>query len=99
MRLKGRGGIARSRYVTASGRRIVILRTFVKKNAEDAAPRNRAGAAARQGGGMRGKTIPVEESFREWRKDPEYVKAYEVLEDEFALATAMIEARAHAGLT
>lgn len=31
LRLKGRDGIARSLYVTASGRRIVILRTFVKK--------------------------------------------------------------------
>src|SRR3954469_25365926 len=31
MRLRGRGGIARSLYVRASGRRVVILRTFVKK--------------------------------------------------------------------
>lgn len=31
MRLIGRGGIARAIYVTASGRRIVVLRTFVKK--------------------------------------------------------------------
>jgi phage-related protein len=31
MRLKGRDRIARSLYVTASGRRVVILRTFVKK--------------------------------------------------------------------
>ena len=31
MRMKGRDGIARSLYVTASGRRVVVLRTFVKK--------------------------------------------------------------------
>jgi phage-related protein len=31
MRLKGRDGIARSIYVTASGRRVVVLRSFVKK--------------------------------------------------------------------
>ena len=31
LRLKGRDGIARSIYVTASGQRIVVLRTFVKK--------------------------------------------------------------------
>jgi len=31
MRLKGPDGIARSVYVTASGRRVVVLRTFVKK--------------------------------------------------------------------
>jgi phage-related protein len=31
MRLTGRSGIARTIYLTASGRRIVVLRTFVKK--------------------------------------------------------------------
>ncbi len=31
MRLSGRDGIARSIYMTASRRRVVILRTFVKK--------------------------------------------------------------------
>jgi len=31
MRLKGRDGIARSIYVAASGQRVVVLRTFVKK--------------------------------------------------------------------
>jgi ribosome-binding protein aMBF1 (putative translation factor) len=48
---------------------------------------------------MSRKMIPVEESFARWRKDPEYVKAYSALEDEFRLARAMVEARAHAGLT
>ncbi len=45
------------------------------------------------------KTIPAERLFREWRKDPEYVKAYDALEEEFALAAALIEARANADLT
>jgi phage-related protein len=31
IRLKGRDGIARSLYVTATGKRLVIVRTFVKK--------------------------------------------------------------------
>jgi len=31
MRMKGRDGIARSLYVTASGRRAIVLRSFVKK--------------------------------------------------------------------
>lgn len=31
MRLSGKDGIARSLYVTAVGRRVVVLRTFVKK--------------------------------------------------------------------
>jgi ribosome-binding protein aMBF1 (putative translation factor) len=48
---------------------------------------------------MTRKMIPVEESFAAWRKHPEYQQAYDALEDEFTLAAAMIEARAHAGLT
>ena len=31
MRLKGRDGIARAIYVTAAGRRVVVVRVFVKK--------------------------------------------------------------------
>jgi phage-related protein len=31
MRLKGRSGISRALYVTAAGRRMVIVRVFVKK--------------------------------------------------------------------
>ena len=34
MRLRGRDGIARSIYVAASGQRVVVLRTFVKKTQE-----------------------------------------------------------------
>lgn len=45
------------------------------------------------------KTIPVEEAFAEWRKDPKYAEAYDALEEEFSLAAALIEARARAGLT
>ena len=37
MRLKGRSGISRVLYVTAAGRRVVIVRAFVKKT--DKAPR------------------------------------------------------------
>jgi len=48
---------------------------------------------------MSRKMIPVEASFAAWRTDPEYVKSYNALEDEFSLAAAIIEARALAGLT
>jgi DNA-binding XRE family transcriptional regulator len=48
---------------------------------------------------MSRKFIPVEEALREWRKDPEYVAAYESLENEFALASALIKARADAAMT
>ena len=47
----------------------------------------------------RKKFIPAKVLFDEWRKDPEYVAAYDALEEEFALANALIGARAHAGLT
>ena len=48
---------------------------------------------------MMRKFIPVEESFSEWRKDPEFVKEYEALEEEFALAKALIDARSRSNLT
>lgn len=31
MRMRGRAGVARALYVTASGRRVVVVRVFVKK--------------------------------------------------------------------
>jgi len=34
VRLKGRSGISRALYVTAVGRRVVIVRVFVKKTAK-----------------------------------------------------------------
>jgi DNA-binding XRE family transcriptional regulator len=48
---------------------------------------------------MSRKLIPVEEAFRQCREDPEYLAAYETLEDEFALATALIKARGEAAMT
>jgi ribosome-binding protein aMBF1 (putative translation factor) len=48
---------------------------------------------------MKSKFIPVETSFAEWKKDPKYVAAYESLEEEFALASALIKARGDAQMT
>ena len=45
------------------------------------------------------KTIPLSKLSDEWFKDPEFVREYEALEEEFALARALIGARAQAGLT
>jgi ribosome-binding protein aMBF1 (putative translation factor) len=45
------------------------------------------------------KAISASAVFKEWRKDPVYVAAYDALEDEFALADALIRARAKADLT
>ena len=43
--------------------------------------------------------IPVEEAAKEWFKDPEFIAAYDALEEEFALAEALISARARADMT
>ena len=48
---------------------------------------------------MTRKFIPVEEAFREWEKNPEFRAAYDALEDEFALAGALIKARGDADMT
>lgn len=45
------------------------------------------------------KTIPVGKAFARWRKDPQFVAAYQALEEEFALAGALIKARSDAGMT
>jgi transcriptional regulator with XRE-family HTH domain len=36
---------------------------------------------------------------KKWMKEPKYRKAYDALEDEFALASAVMEVRNRAGLT
>jgi len=48
---------------------------------------------------MKRKFIPAEESFTQWKKDPKYVIEYDGLEEEFALASALIEARGNADMT
>lgn len=48
---------------------------------------------------MNRKMIPADELFAEWRKDPAYVSEYARLEEEFALAAALIDARGQAQLT
>ena len=46
---------------------------------------------------MNPKFIPVEESFKQWKKDPKYVAEYDALESEFALASAAIVAEVSDG--
>ena len=45
------------------------------------------------------KFIPVEEAAKEWMKDPEFRAEYDALEEEFALASALIRARGEADMT
>ncbi len=44
-------------------------------------------------------TIPFEKIAAKWRNDPAFMREYDALEEEFALASALIAARAQAGLT
>ncbi len=48
---------------------------------------------------MTRKYIPVEEAAKEWMQNPEFFAAYDALEDEFALASALIRARGDADMT
>jgi transcriptional regulator with XRE-family HTH domain len=41
----------------------------------------------------------VTDLHKKWLKEPKYQKAYAALEEEFALAEAVIDARSRAGLT
>ena len=48
---------------------------------------------------MKRKLIPVGDVAKHWLKSPSFRKAYDALEEEFAVAEAFIAARARAGLT
>jgi transcriptional regulator with XRE-family HTH domain len=41
----------------------------------------------------------IADLHKKWMKDPKYRAEYDALEEEFALASALIEARSRAGLT
>lgn len=45
------------------------------------------------------KTIPAKDLISDWSQDPAFVNEYTALEEEFALAAAVIAARTYAGLT
>lgn len=48
---------------------------------------------------MSRKTIPAKASIDRWREDPDFRAAYDALDDEFAIAGQIIQARSRAGLT
>lgn len=45
------------------------------------------------------KTISAHDLFGVWRRDPEYTEEYNALAEKFAIASAVMAARCHAGLT
>jgi len=48
---------------------------------------------------MKYKPVLVADAAKNWFKNPEFVDAYNALEEEFTLASALIEARGRANLT
>lgn len=43
--------------------------------------------------------IPAASMIRKWKKDPDFRREYDALEEEFRLAAELIKARARAGLS
>ena len=96
MRMKGKDGIARAIYISAQRERVVVLHAFVKKSQKTP---QRALEIARQRAGDAVMTIPLKKVAKRWMKEPGFKEGYDALEDEFALASQLIEARSRAGLT
>jgi phage-related protein/DNA-binding XRE family transcriptional regulator len=95
IRLRGRDQIARALYVTATGRRVVIVRAFVKKT--EKTPRREIELALTREKGA--EVSRLRDLHEKWLEEPEYREAFERLGPEFELARALIEARMAAGLT
>ena len=98
MRLTGRDGIARAIYVTALGRRIVVVRAFRQEDSEDASVRRLKSSSCAErrrfndhsiGSRQRSNCFPIRQ-----------VKAeYDALAPEFEISAELIRARVRAGLT
>jgi len=96
LRLTGRDGIARALYVTAMGRRVVVVRAFVKIETEDAARRDRNCVAASKGDHM---TIPFEKLKARLLADPKVKAEYDALAPEFEISAELVTARLRAGIS
>jgi ribosome-binding protein aMBF1 (putative translation factor) len=70
-----------------------------KEDANNAPQRDHHCTETGKGDSRKRKFISAEESFKRWKKDPKYVAAYNALEEEFALASALIKARSEAEMT
>lgn len=69
------------------------------KDPENSAQGNQTGPEKGEGGDMTTKGIPVSEAAKDWMKDPEFRAAYDALEEEFTVVSALIDARTKTGLT
>jgi ribosome-binding protein aMBF1 (putative translation factor) len=98
MRRKGKGGIAR-RLRDSCRKENHHRPCLCKEDANNTPPRNHDRPETDEGDSMKRKFISAEESFKRWKKDPKYFAAYNALEKEFALASALIKARSEAEMT
>jgi phage-related protein/DNA-binding XRE family transcriptional regulator len=90
LRLTGRDGIARALYVTAIGRRLVVVRAFVKKTQRT--PRSEIELALRR-------AIPFEKLKVRLLANPKVKREYDALAPEFEIAAELLRARLRAGLS
>jgi phage-related protein/DNA-binding XRE family transcriptional regulator len=95
LRLTGRDGIARALYVTAIGRRVIVVRAFVKKT-QKTLRRGRTCAAASKGHHM---TIPFEKLKARLLANPKVKAEYDALAPEFEISAELVKARLRAGLS
>jgi ribosome-binding protein aMBF1 (putative translation factor) len=95
LRLTGRDGIARALYVTAVGRRVVVVRAFVKKKQKT--PRSEIELALQREGGH--VTIPFEKLKARLLANPKVKAEYDALAPEFEIAAELLRARLRAGLS
>jgi phage-related protein/DNA-binding XRE family transcriptional regulator len=91
MRMKGRDGIARALYIAVSGKRVVVLRAFIKKT-----QKTRVGAGTSKGDPM---TIPFDEFKRRLLANPAVKAEYDRLGPGFEIAAELLRARLRSGLS
>ena len=96
LRLTGRDGIARALYVTAIGRRVVVVRAFVQKTQKTPRSGDRARVTASKGGYM---TIPFAKLKARLLDNPKVRVEYDALAPEFEIAAELLRARLRAGLS
>jgi ribosome-binding protein aMBF1 (putative translation factor) len=74
---------------------------FREEDGEDAAARDRDGLVSREIGSIKGGVAMarISDMHKSWMREPKYRKAYAALEEEFVLASAVMDVRNRAGLT
>ena len=96
LRLTGRDGIARALYVTAIGRRVVVVRAFVKKPQKTPPAEIKLALRRAKGHQM---TIQFEKLKARLLANPKVKAEYDALAPEFEISAELLKARLRAGLS